>query len=371
MGSSCMAPSQQVTGWHCFTARQMLDNTITSLHALDQPTLQLTHQNKSNSIQNLSTLNVLKHSQVSSRHSATPLSVQQPPEAASLQAQAPQRRPRARQHRRGRRRARRPGWAPARPGSAAARPAGAPRPPRARGARAAAGPPPATRPPARRARAGSAAGRHPSQGTRMHVAGVKSCTQQRARRARTQRGAGARALRRAGLLPAAPRPTERRPAHAAAPQAPLEALRGVPGNYACADCGAPDPDRASLNLGALLGIQCRGGAPRRRTRPAGGARRRPAGACGAGRRCGAPGGPAAAPGRPRRARPARAPGPRARPARPARWPPPPAARSPAPRPAPRGTCGAGATGVTVIIPVTRVSGRPRASWCRSWSVGCI
>lgn len=92
----------------------------------------------------------------------------------------------------------------------------------------------------------------------MHVAGVKSCTQQRARRARTQRGAGARALRRAGLLRAAPRPTERRPARAAAPQAPLEALRGVPGNHAYADCGAPDPDWASINLGVLLCIQCSG-----------------------------------------------------------------------------------------------------------------
>lgn len=40
--------------------------------------------------------------------------------------------------------------------------------------------------------------------------------------------------------------------------APLEQLRLVDGNTTCADCGAPDPDWASLNLGVLLCIQCSG-----------------------------------------------------------------------------------------------------------------
>ncbi|XP_010492053.1 PREDICTED: ADP-ribosylation factor GTPase-activating protein AGD4-like [Camelina sativa] len=35
-------------------------------------------------------------------------------------------------------------------------------------------------------------------------------------------------------------------------------LRGVPGNNACAECNAPEPDWASLNLGVLLCIQCSG-----------------------------------------------------------------------------------------------------------------
>lgn len=39
---------------------------------------------------------------------------------------------------------------------------------------------------------------------------------------------------------------------------PLDVLRRVPGNDACADCGAPDPDWASLNLGILLCIECSG-----------------------------------------------------------------------------------------------------------------
>ncbi|KAG2454953.1 hypothetical protein HYH02_000780 [Chlamydomonas schloesseri] len=39
---------------------------------------------------------------------------------------------------------------------------------------------------------------------------------------------------------------------------PLELLRRVPGNTACCDCGAPDPDWASLNLGCLLCIECSG-----------------------------------------------------------------------------------------------------------------
>ncbi|KAI7840581.1 hypothetical protein COHA_005734 [Chlorella ohadii] len=38
----------------------------------------------------------------------------------------------------------------------------------------------------------------------------------------------------------------------------LEVLRAVPGNGACCDCGAPDPDWASLNLGQLLCIECSG-----------------------------------------------------------------------------------------------------------------
>ena len=32
----------------------------------------------------------------------------------------------------------------------------------------------------------------------------------------------------------------------------------MPGNRQCADCGAPDPDWASLNLGVLLCIECSG-----------------------------------------------------------------------------------------------------------------
>lgn len=39
---------------------------------------------------------------------------------------------------------------------------------------------------------------------------------------------------------------------------PLDVLRRVPGNDACADCGAADPDWASLNLGILLCIECSG-----------------------------------------------------------------------------------------------------------------
>ncbi|GAB4819632.1 hypothetical protein N2152v2_006678 [Parachlorella kessleri] len=57
-----------------------------------------------------------------------------------------------------------------------------------------------------------------------------------------------------GALPAA--------AAAAAPGraslSPLEQLRGVAGNAACVDCGAGDPDWASLNLGALMCIECSG-----------------------------------------------------------------------------------------------------------------
>lgn len=39
---------------------------------------------------------------------------------------------------------------------------------------------------------------------------------------------------------------------------PLDVLHRVPGNDACADCGAADPDWASLNLGILLCIECSG-----------------------------------------------------------------------------------------------------------------
>ncbi|KAG6554529.1 hypothetical protein Mapa_003908 [Marchantia paleacea] len=39
---------------------------------------------------------------------------------------------------------------------------------------------------------------------------------------------------------------------------PLDILRSVPGNELCADCGTPDPDWASLNLGVLLCIECAG-----------------------------------------------------------------------------------------------------------------
>ncbi|CAG9464035.1 unnamed protein product [Pedinophyceae sp. YPF-701] len=38
----------------------------------------------------------------------------------------------------------------------------------------------------------------------------------------------------------------------------LDALREVPGNDACADCGAPAPEWASLNLGCLICISCSG-----------------------------------------------------------------------------------------------------------------
>lgn len=35
-------------------------------------------------------------------------------------------------------------------------------------------------------------------------------------------------------------------------------LRGIPGNDECAECNAPDPDWASLNLGVLMCIECSG-----------------------------------------------------------------------------------------------------------------
>ncbi|KAE8706207.1 ADP-ribosylation factor GTPase-activating protein AGD1 [Hibiscus syriacus] len=39
---------------------------------------------------------------------------------------------------------------------------------------------------------------------------------------------------------------------------PIDVLRRVCGNDKCADCGAPDPDWASLNLGVLVCIECSG-----------------------------------------------------------------------------------------------------------------
>ncbi|KAK1433972.1 hypothetical protein QVD17_10890 [Tagetes erecta] len=39
---------------------------------------------------------------------------------------------------------------------------------------------------------------------------------------------------------------------------PVDALKNVPGNDKCADCGSPDPDWASLNLGVLICIECSG-----------------------------------------------------------------------------------------------------------------
>ncbi|KAL6011750.1 hypothetical protein ACLOJK_002215 [Asimina triloba] len=39
---------------------------------------------------------------------------------------------------------------------------------------------------------------------------------------------------------------------------PMDLLRKVSGNDRCADCGAPDPDWASLNLGVLICIECSG-----------------------------------------------------------------------------------------------------------------
>lgn len=39
---------------------------------------------------------------------------------------------------------------------------------------------------------------------------------------------------------------------------PFDLLRKVSGNDVCADCGAADPDWASLNLGILVCIECSG-----------------------------------------------------------------------------------------------------------------
>lgn len=38
----------------------------------------------------------------------------------------------------------------------------------------------------------------------------------------------------------------------------IQALKEIPGNEICADCGAENPDWASLNLGTLICIQCSG-----------------------------------------------------------------------------------------------------------------
>lgn len=39
---------------------------------------------------------------------------------------------------------------------------------------------------------------------------------------------------------------------------PIDVLTRVLGNEKCADCGAPEPDWASLNLGVLMCIECSG-----------------------------------------------------------------------------------------------------------------
>eukprot|EP00267_Zea_mays_P040453 XP_008680237.1 ADP-ribosylation factor GTPase-activating protein AGD1-like [Zea mays] len=42
------------------------------------------------------------------------------------------------------------------------------------------------------------------------------------------------------------------------PEKPINLLRKVDGNNMCVDCGASEPDWVSLNLGALLCIECSG-----------------------------------------------------------------------------------------------------------------
>lgn len=39
---------------------------------------------------------------------------------------------------------------------------------------------------------------------------------------------------------------------------PVNVLKRLPGNDKCADCGALEPDWASLNLGVLICIECSG-----------------------------------------------------------------------------------------------------------------
>ncbi|GLC42564.1 hypothetical protein PLESTM_001351200 [Pleodorina starrii] len=67
-------------------------------------------------------------------------------------------------------------------------------------------------------------------------------------------GAAAAAGPGSGLTAAAPGAA----ADGGAAEPPLTLLRRVSGNAQCCDCGAPDPDWASLNLGCLLCIECSG-----------------------------------------------------------------------------------------------------------------
>ncbi|KAL5979450.1 ADP-ribosylation factor GTPase-activating protein agd3 [Asimina triloba] len=46
--------------------------------------------------------------------------------------------------------------------------------------------------------------------------------------------------------------------HSIKHEKPIEVLQRVEGNDRCSDCGAPDPDWASLNLGILVCIECSG-----------------------------------------------------------------------------------------------------------------
>lgn len=47
-------------------------------------------------------------------------------------------------------------------------------------------------------------------------------------------------------------------AYTAKGEKPVDALKRLPGNDKCADCGAPEPEWASLNLGVLICIECSG-----------------------------------------------------------------------------------------------------------------
>lgn len=46
--------------------------------------------------------------------------------------------------------------------------------------------------------------------------------------------------------------------HSLRSEKPIDILRKVSGNDKCADCGKPEPDWASLNLGILICIECSG-----------------------------------------------------------------------------------------------------------------
>lgn len=48
------------------------------------------------------------------------------------------------------------------------------------------------------------------------------------------------------------------PKHSIRNEKPIDVLRKVSGNDKCADCGRPEPDWASLNLGILICIECSG-----------------------------------------------------------------------------------------------------------------